>query len=199
MTHYFKNPPENPFVIFNDWFEKAQEQETDYARSFALSTVNYLGQPSIRMMMLNELYNQSFVFFTNMESRKALEIIDNPNVCLCFYWPKARQQVRIEGAAFRVGCDVNDKAFAQRPLEHQINILVSPQSRHLENMADLESKTAEMAMELGDDSIQRPPYWGGFAVTPSRIEFWEEKPFWMHERLVYTDYQGEWSHNKVYP
>ncbi|CAO5681895.1 MAG: Pyridoxine/pyridoxamine 5'-phosphate oxidase [Holosporales bacterium] len=199
MTHYFKNPPENPFVIFNDWFEKAQEQEIDYARSFALSTVNYLGQPSIRMMMLNELYNQSFVFFTNMESRKALEILDNPNVSLCFYWPKSRQQVRIEGAAFRVGCDVNDKAFAQRPLEHQINILVSPQSRHLENMADLELKTAEMAMELGDDSIERPAYWGGFAVTPSRIEFWEEKPFWMHERLVYTDYQGEWSNNKVYP
>lgn len=199
MSSYFKHPAHNPFIIFNDWFEKAQTTEGIMARAMSVASVNYLGQPSVRMMMLDKVYNQSFVFFTNMESRKAIEILDNPNVSLCFYWPNNKQQVRIEGTAFKTANELSDLAFANRPLDHQINILASSQSRLLHDMSILEQKTANIAMMQDEDALQRPAYWSGFSVTPNRIEFWEEKPFWMHERLVYTDYQGEWSYSRLYP
>lgn len=197
--NYYKYPPENPFIIFQEWHQDAKEKEGVLSQAMSLATVNYLGQPSIRMMMLHSIHNQSFVFFTNMESRKTAEILDNPNVSLCFFWPQDKRQVRVEGSAFKVSNELADKAFEERPLEHKINILTSPQSRRMENMTDLEQKTAEMSLNLDEDHIQRPGVWNGFAVTPSRIEFWQEKPFWMHERLVYTDYQGEWSFSRLYP
>ena len=195
----FKTPPQDPFLFFNMWYENIQEIDPLEANTFSLATVNYLGQPSLRMMMLNMVYNHSFIFFTNVESRKALEIIDNPNVSLCFNWPKAKRQIRIEGTAFKVSSDLADKAFSKRPVEHQMNIIASEQSRLLEDMSVLEQRTATVAMEYGDGPIKRPHTWSGFAVSPNRIEFWEEKPFWMHERLVYTDYQGEWSFSRLYP
>lgn len=197
--NYYEHPPENPFIMFKDWHKKALISDERMANTMALSSVNYLGQPSLRMMMLSMLHNQSFVFFTNMESRKSAEILDNPNVALCFYWPKASRQVRIEGTACKVLPELADKAFSERPLEHQLSILSSAQSRVLENMSELEQKTAQIAMEKGDSIIDRPANWNGFAISPNRIEFWEEKPFWMHERLVYTDYQGEWSSSRLYP
>lgn len=195
----YKNPPENPFIVFQEWHRKAKETDGIMANTMALSTVNYLGQPSLRMMMLNMLHNQSFVFFTNMESRKAAEILDNPNVALCFYWPNCKRQVRVEGTAFKVSSEIADKAFDERPLEHKLNILISPQSRLMENISDLEQKTAELSTQLDEGNIKRPPNWHGFAITPNRMEFWKEQPFWMHERLVYTDYQGEWSFSRLYP
>jgi pyridoxamine 5'-phosphate oxidase len=199
IMHFYKTPPSDPFIIFNTWYQEVSKIDPLEARTVSLATVNYLGQPSLRMMVLYDVINHSFVFFTNMESRKALEIIDNPNVALCFNWPKTKQQVRIEGTAFKVSNELCDKAFATRPEDHQINILSSPQSRLLEDISILEQKVASVAIAYGDQPIPRPAVWGGFAVSPNRLEFWEEKPFWMHERLVYTDYQGEWSISKLYP
>jgi pyridoxamine 5'-phosphate oxidase len=199
LLNPYKNPPESPFIVFQEWHRKAKEVEGIMANTMTLSTVNYLGQPSIRMMMLNMIHNQSFVFFTNMESRKAAEILDNPNVALCFYWPNCKRQVRVEGTAFKVSSELADKVFDERPLEHKLNILISPQSRLMENISDLEQKTAELSAQMDESNIKRPPNWHGFAITPSRMEFWQEQPFWMHERLVYTDYQGEWSFSRLYP
>ncbi|MBP9753122.1 MAG: pyridoxamine 5'-phosphate oxidase [Proteobacteria bacterium] len=195
----FRSPPYDPFVLYSEWHEEIKKNNPIEANTMAVATVNYLGQPSLRMMMLYMIYNHSFVFFTNMESRKALEIIDNPNVALCFNWSSTKQQVRIEGTAFKVPGELSDKAFQARPLEHQMNIVASEQSRHLEDVSILEQRVAKVALEYGDEPIKRPANWGGFAVSPSRIEFWEEKPFWMHERIVYTDYQGEWSISRLYP
>ncbi|CAO5675536.1 MAG: Pyridoxine/pyridoxamine 5'-phosphate oxidase [Holosporales bacterium] len=192
-------PPFDPFVLFSKWYEDTKSINALEANTFSLGTINYLGQPSLRMMMLHMIYNHSFVFFTNLESRKALEIVDNPNVALCFNWPSTKQQIRIEGTAFKAPKDLSDKAFSSRPLEHQVNIVASEQSRPLEDLSILEQRVAKIALEYGDDPIKRPPNWGGFAVSPSRIEFWQEKPFWMHERIVYTDYQGEWSISRLYP
>lgn len=199
MSDFLKHPPEDPFIIFDEWHKQAFAEEGIHANVMSLASVNYLGQPSLRVMMLNKVINHTFVFFTNMESRKALEILDNPHVALSFFWPTLKRQIRVEGVASKVADDVSDKVFANRPQDHQINIIASEQSRLLSDTSELEQKMAEIACTYGEDAIPRPPKWGGFAITPSRIEFWQEQPFWMHERVVYTDYQGEWSYSRLYP
>lgn len=199
MTEYLKHPPEDPFIIFHDWLETAKIEEGLHAHVMHLASVNYLGQPSLRTMMLHSIMNKAFLFFTNLQSRKSLEILDNPHVAACFYWPTTKRQIRVEGLASKVPNTIADKAFQNRPTDHKMNIIASDQSRVLLNLADFEQKIAETAQKYGDDPIDRPEKWGGFAITPNRIEFWQEQPFWMHERLVYTDHQGEWSHSKLYP
>ncbi len=199
VTEYLKHPPEDPFIIFHDWFESAKNAEGLHAHVMHLASVNYLGQPSLRTMMLHSVMNKAFLFFTNLQSRKSLEILDNPHIAICFYWPKEKRQVRIEGVASKAPDPLAEKAFQNRPTDHKMSIIASDQSRVLLNPADFEQKIAETAQKYGDDPIDRPKKWGGFAITPSRIEFWQEQPFWMHERLVYTDHQGEWSYAKLYP
>ncbi|MDP2193767.1 MAG: pyridoxal 5'-phosphate synthase, partial [Alphaproteobacteria bacterium] len=162
MTEYLKHPPQDPFIIFDNWYKHAQDTEGRQAHVMYLASVNYLGQPSVRAMMLHSISNKAFLFFTNLNSRKSIEILDNPHVAICFYWPSSNRHVRIEGVSTKVPDQMADKVFQLRPIEHQMNIVASEQSKVMHDAHDLELSIAQVAHQYGDDPIERPAKWGGY-------------------------------------
>lgn len=195
---------DSPFDLFKLWFQEAEQIEGRDYNAMTLATVNEVGQPSVRFVLLKDFNEKKgvFNFYTNFESRKAREILTNPHVALCFYWKSLKKQVRIEGIAYTISDNDADKYFASRALGSQIGAWASKQSQKLENREKLEKNVAKYAQKFGDGPIPRPPHWGGFCVQPSYVEFWQEKPFRLHERLVYTPSAFEesgWEKMTLYP
>lgn len=194
--------PDNPFDFFNDWFEEAASQEINDPNAMSLATVNAHGQPSVRMVLLKGQPTKGFTFFTNLESRKAQDIKNNPHVGLCFHWKSLQRQIRIEGVAQEVDSAEADTYFASRPVGFQLSAWASLQSRPLKNRDTLEARMADFAMKFGDSPIPRPSFWLGFRVIPSAIEFWQDRPFRLHDRILYTKIEPEsdgWSVSRLYP
>lgn len=191
--------PENPLDLFNEWFHEAASQEINDPNAMSLATVSSAGIPSVRMVLLKGLADEKFVFYTNFKSRKAKEIMGNPRVGLCFYWKSLHKQVRIEGICEQVSEEDADSYFASRPVGSQIGAWASQQSEVLESRAILEESLAKYALEFGDNPVPRPNHWSGFKVTPTLIEFWQEQPFRLHDRIVYTLNNGTWHQTRLYP
>jgi pyridoxamine 5'-phosphate oxidase len=198
-----ENCPPNPLEAFKTWFEDLPSGEPG-RNAFSLATVNEVGQPSVRILNLQrlDLLRGVFVFVTNLESRKARDILTNPHVGACFYWPSQKRQVCIEGVAYTISEDESDLYFEKFPFPDQLGLWASKQSKALKSREKLEHEIAALAKKFGDGPIPRPPHWSGFCIQPTAVEFWQEKPFQLHDRILYTPsalHESGWEIRRVYP
>jgi pyridoxamine 5'-phosphate oxidase len=164
-----------------------------------LATVGDDGQPSLRVVLLKSVDERGFVFYTNYESRKGRELLAHPKAALCFHWQPLERQVRIEGKAEPVAPEEADAYFATRARLSQIGAWASNQSRPLANDDELDARVREMEKRFAGGAVPRPPHWSGFRVVPRRIEFWRNRAFRLHERLVYEREEKNWRVTRLYP
>jgi pyridoxamine 5'-phosphate oxidase len=167
--------------------------------AFALGTADERGAPSVRIVLLKNVDDRGFVFYTNHESRKGRELLATRRAALCFHWQPMEVQVRVEGAADHVSAEEADAYFASRARGSQIGAWASRQSRTIEHSGDLEASVAEMEGRFARGPVPRPPQWSGFRVAPSRIEFWKGRPNRLHIRDVYERDDKEWRVSRLYP
>ena len=191
----------DPFDLFQDWFNEAQGCEAiEEPTAMTLATVDAHGMPWPRIVLLKDISEQGFTFYTNLESIKGKHLADNPRAGLCFYWEPIQKQVRIVGNVERVSDDDADAYFASRPRESQLGAWASKQSTPLASMNDLMTRVGEFAQQFADQDVPRPPFWSGYRLAPTVIEFWLRQPFRLHDRLEYTrDDQGVWGSENLYP
>lgn len=172
----------DPYTQFKSWFDDAYQVYELDANAMFLSTVNASGQPSSRTVLLKGVNEDGFMFYTNYESKKGVEIIDHPQVALLFFWPGLDRQIRIEGKANKVSRQMSDDYFYSRPRGSQVSAIVSPQSREISGYEELESAWERMQSE---QTLSRPDEWGGFVVKPQYFEFWQGRKNRLHDRLIY--------------
>jgi len=189
----------DPFPRFQSWFDEAQVSEPNDPNAMTLATADAQGRPSARMVLLKGVDDDGFVFYTNLESRKAQELAENAQAALLFHWKSLRRQIRIEGPVSQVSDAEADAYFATRPRGSRIGAWASDQSRPMEGMFVLERRVAEFTAKFGLGEIPRPPHWSGFRLIPHRIEFWKEGRFRLHERIVHIRNDDSWSVERLFP
>lgn len=192
---------ENPFQLFGQWLDDAKESEPNDPNAMAVATADSRGQPSVRMVLLKDFDERGFVFYTNLESDKGRDLIENPKAGLLFHWKSRRRQVRIEGRVEPVTTEEADAYFASRPRGSQIGAWASDQSRPLESKFALEKRVAKFAAQFGIGTVPRPEHWSGFRIVPHHIEFWQDGKFRLHDRFLFTreDDQSPWNIARLYP
>ena len=188
----------NPIVEFLSAIERATSHQVDTA-PVALASADAKGRPSVRMVLLRGADERGFVFYTNYTSRKGRELTENPHAALCFHWPALDEQIRCEGPVERLPDDEADAYFASRPRGSQLGAWASKQSDVLTAREALEEEYRETERRFDGQPVPRPPFWGGFRLSPSRIEFWYGRPDRLHDRLVYTKATGGWKIERLYP
>lgn len=193
------NAKSSPFEQFEIWLTEAIENDLYEPNAMILATATKSGKPSARVVLLRGFDEQGFTFYTNYNSRKALEIEENPQVSLLFYWAEVERQVRIEGTMSRVSREVSDRYFASRPRESQIGAWTSPQSEIIESRDFLERKFAEMEEKWQTNKIERPPNWGGYTLRPDAFEFWQGRESRLHDRLFYKKTENGWEIERLAP
>lgn len=189
----------DPYDLFATWMAKAQESELNDPNAMTLATTTPQGHPSARIVLLKSWDRQGFVFYTNLESRKSDEIRANPHVALLFHWKTRKRQIRIEGTATQVSDAEADAYFETRPRLSRIGAWASDQSRPLPERKLLEQRLESAVVQYADAPVPRPPHWSGWLVTPSAIEFWEDRDFRLHDRAVFTRAGDDWSATRLYP
>jgi pyridoxamine 5'-phosphate oxidase len=191
---------QDPVVQFQHWFQQALHASIDDVNAMTLSTANAQGIPSSRIVLLKGIQDGQFVFYTNYQSRKGHEMQSNPHVSLNFYWKELQRQVRIAGPIRKTSVEDSEEYFASRPLESQLGAWASHQSEILDNRQMLEDRFQEIKQKYHDMPVPKPPHWGGFAVNPVYIEFWQGRANRLHDRICYQK-QGsaEWLMQRLNP
>ena len=190
----------DPLALFATWLAAAVESEPNDPNAMALATADLGGQTSVRMVLLKEHGPGGFVFYTNREGRKAGDLAANPYAALLFHWKSLRRQVRIEGPVTLASDAESDAYFASRGRDSQLGAWASDQSRPLVDRATFEARFGEMQRRFAGGEVPRPPFWGGYRVTPHAIEFWQDRAHRLHERRLFTARaDGGWSEGLLYP
>lgn len=190
---------DEPFALFADWLADATKSEPNDPNATALATVDADGLPDVRMVLLKGFDEKGFVFYTNFESAKGREILGSMKAAMCFHWKSLRRQVRVRGPVEIVTDAEADAYFASRPRGSRIGAWASKQSRPLEGRFALEKAVAEYTARHAIGEIPRPPYWSGFRIMPVQIEFWHDRPFRLHDRVVFTRKGDGWEKTRLYP
>ena len=191
---------DDPIALFQSWLDEAHETEPNDPTAMTLATVSADGVPSARMVLLKGADERGFVFYTNTESQKGVELDATGQAALVFHWKSLRRQVRVSGPTERVADDEADAYFATRARGSQIGAWASDQSRPLGGWFELEKRVAKFTAKFGTGKVPRPPHWTGYRVIPREIEFWQDKSFRLHERVVYTREEGgAWTTGRIFP
>lgn len=192
---------EDPFELFARWFQEAKAAEPNDPNAMTVATADAGGLPDARMVLLKDFDTQGFVFYTNTDSDKGRQLEANPQAALLFHWKSLRRQVRVRGPVAPVTDAEADAYFASRPRDSQVGAWASDQSRPMEGRFVLEKRAAEYALKFGLKPVPRPPHWTGFRVAPLRLEFWRDRPFRLHDRLVFERPSPDlpWNRSRLFP
>lgn len=193
--------PEDPINLFHKWFYEAEDlNAADEVNAMSVATIGLDGFPKTRVVLLKKFNEEGFIFYTNYNSEKGKAIIENPNVCLSFFWPTVERQIIIKGKAEKTTATISDNYFASRPDGSKLGALVSPQSEVILNREFLENSLIELEKECEGKEIQRPSYWGGFLVRPVEVEFWQGRPNRLHDRIRYQlQNEFDWKIDRLAP
>jgi pyridoxamine 5'-phosphate oxidase len=189
----------NPFVQFQQWFEQAVKAELPEPNAMALATATPDGRPSVRMVLLKGFDERGFVFYTNYEGRKSVELAANPQAAVLFFWVELERQVRVEGTVEKTSKQESDEYFKTRPLESRLSAWASKQSSIIPSRGFLEQKMSDLEHRYGNREIPLPPFWGGFRIQPQAFEFWQGRENRLHDRVRYMLQGGVWHIERLSP
>jgi pyridoxamine 5'-phosphate oxidase len=188
----------NPIQQFEAWFKQALEAQVYDPHVMMVTTVGKDLRPSTRVMLLRNFEEQGFFFYTNYNSHKGKQAVENPYACLTFFWPELERQVRVEGVLEKQSDEESDIYFASRPRASKIGAWVSPQSKVITSRKELDDKYEKLEKQYSEE-VPRPPHWGGFILHPSRIEFWQGRPSRLHDRISYSKAENGWKIERLAP
>ena len=189
----------NPLYLFAEWFEDAKKSEINDPNAMNLATISANGKPTSRIVLLKSYDEQGFVFYTNSNSKKGKSIKNNPNVALNFHWKSLQKQIRIEGTVSLIGNAEANEYYNSRALGSRLGAWASIQSEELDDRSSLLNRVKEYQKEFENTEITRPPHWNGYLVNPSLIEFWQDMPFRLHDRVEFRKQNDIWVSRKLYP
>lgn len=190
----------DPFTLFEEWFSQARASEPNDPEAMALATADAGGRPSVRMVLLKGHGPDGFVFYTNEQSDKGRDLAARPDAALLFHWKSLRRQVRISGPVSRVSAEEADAYFASRSRDSQLGAWASDQSRPLDSRETFETRVTDAGERFDGAPVPRPPHWGGFRVTPVRIEFWQDRAHRLHERRLFVaEGNDSWTEGLLFP
>tara|TARA_A100001011_G_scaffold154617_1_gene163132 strand:+ start:7016 stop:7633 length:618 start_codon:yes stop_codon:yes gene_type:complete len=190
----------NPFDLFKIWMKEAEKNEPNDPNAFNVATVDSSGQPDNRVVLLKGLTDKSFIFYTNLESKKGRDLRHNPKASMCFHWKSLLRQVRIQGSVELVDSKTADDYYNSRAYESRIGAWASSQSEVMKHRDEFEEKIKEFKKKYPDENkVPRPSYWSGWALTPYKIEFWKDVKNRLHQRLCYSRIGDSWSKELLYP
>lgn len=195
-----KQVPENPFLLFEQWLREAIAADVTEPTAMVVGTVSPEGRPATRTVLLKELHGNEFIFYTNYKSRKGMHLAANPFVSLSFVWYQLERQVHVEGQARQLPASDSDAYFGSRPYKSRIGARISPQSQPINSRNDLIRMFMKESLRWLGRAVQRPAHWGGYAVIPDRIEFWQGRESRLHDRILYTlQTDGHWEIRRLAP
>ena len=195
----FKNLSDSPIQLFMDWFADALKINKKEANACVLSTVSLVNSPSSRVVLLKDINENGFTFFTNYQSSKSKDIDANPNVSLNFYWPELERQVRINGTAKKIAINDSNSYFESRPRDSQMGAWLSDQSKVINLDYNFTETLNSLQTKFKDKKVTRPLHWGGYCVVPIKVEFWQGRPSRLHDRLVYEIDGDKWIKKRLAP
>lgn len=189
----------DPIIQFKNWFEDVLQNEKNDPTAMVLSTVDEQGFPDSRVVLLKRIEDGGFVFYTNYRSTKASQIKHEPHAAINFYWPQMARQVRIRGVITKTSAEDSDHYFSSRPIKSQLSAVISPQSQEISDRASLEKALNDLILQNGQEPVVRPKHWGGYKITPEKIEFWQGRDNRLHDRICYYRQDGNWMHHRLAP